>query len=168
MTNGCPLQNWGSNSRVDHAASESPTGPFKFVDVAIPTFASNPAPLVLPDGRYAIFHIGTGEGAPDGGKNCTPGTSHGNAASMNGLGNTNRSTFHARQIEASLSRAPQAGSTIHISSSLSGPWAPLLPNTLGGCNNPAPWAHKVSEWAPSAVVDLDSVRVSMVSALQVQ
>lgn len=22
-----------------------------------------------------------------------------------------------------------------------GPWIPLEPNTLGGCNNPAPWVH---------------------------
>jgi hypothetical protein len=35
--------------------------------------------------------------------------------------------------------ATTAGSTIHVSKSLNGPWAPLEPNTLGGCNNPAPW-----------------------------
>lgn len=34
-----------------------------------------------------------------------------------------------------------AGSTIHVSKSLAGPWEPLSPNTLGGCNNPAPWVH---------------------------
>ena len=33
------------------------------------------------------------------------------------------------------------GSTIHISKSLDGPWVPLANNTLGGCNNPAPWVH---------------------------
>ena len=36
---------------------------------------------------------------------------------------------------------PAAGSTIHVSASLAGPWTPLEPNTLGGCNNPAPWVH---------------------------
>ena len=34
-----------------------------------------------------------------------------------------------------------AGSTIHVAKSLHGPWEPLSPNTLGGCNNPAPWVH---------------------------
>ena len=33
------------------------------------------------------------------------------------------------------------GSTIHTSKSLDGPWVPLANNTLGGCNNPAPWVH---------------------------
>ena len=28
-----------------------------------------------------------------------------------------------------------------FATSLDGPWEPLSPNTLGGCNNPAPWVH---------------------------
>jgi hypothetical protein len=35
----------------------------------------------------------------------------------------------------------QAGSTIHVSKSLNGPWEPLTTNTLPGCNNPAPFVH---------------------------
>ena len=31
------------------------------------------------------------------------------------------------------------GSTIHVSGSLDGPWTPLSNNSLGECNNPAPW-----------------------------
>ena len=34
-----------------------------------------------------------------------------------------------------------AGSSIHTSKSLTGPWEPLVPNSLPGCNNPAPWVH---------------------------
>lgn len=40
-----------------------------------------------------------------------------------------------------VTKKVQPGSTIHTSRSLSGPWEPLLPNTLGNCNNPAPWVH---------------------------
>ena len=45
--------------------------------------------------------------------------------------------------EATEAPAPAttAGSTIHVAKSLDGPWEPLSPNTLGGCNNPAPWVH---------------------------
>eukprot|EP00930_Biecheleria_cincta_P076262 TRINITY_DN63474_c0_g1_i1.p1 TRINITY_DN63474_c0_g1~~TRINITY_DN63474_c0_g1_i1.p1 ORF type:complete len:475 (-),score=56.25 TRINITY_DN63474_c0_g1_i1:119-1543(-) len=35
----------------------------------------------------------------------------------------------------------QEGSSIHVSTSLYGPWKPLEPNSLGICNNPAPWVH---------------------------
>jgi hypothetical protein len=48
--------------------------------------------------------------------------------------------------EASAPPAPAAagggGSTIHTATSLNGPWVPLMKNTLGGCNNPAPWVHQ--------------------------
>ena len=42
---------------------------------------------------------------------------------------------------AASSSPAAAGSTIHVAKSLDGPWTPLEPNTLGGCNNPAPWVH---------------------------
>eukprot|EP01065_Artemidia_motanka_P049776 TRINITY_DN8355_c0_g1_i1.p1 TRINITY_DN8355_c0_g1~~TRINITY_DN8355_c0_g1_i1.p1 ORF type:complete len:469 (+),score=131.64 TRINITY_DN8355_c0_g1_i1:70-1476(+) len=113
MTNHCPLQDWGKNSRVDHAVADTPTGPFKFQDVAINTWSHNPAPVRLKDGSYAIFHIGSGSGSATGGKNCS-------------------SAASAEEV--------QSGSTIHVSKSLDGPWTPL-PNSLGGCNNPAPWVH---------------------------
>ena len=62
MTNDCPLDDWTENSRIDHAVSTTgPTGPYKFQDVAINTWAHNAAPIVLKDGSYAIIHIGTGE-----------------------------------------------------------------------------------------------------------
>ena len=43
---------------------------------------------------------------------------------------------------APASSPAAAGSTIHVANSLDGPWTPLEPNTLGGCNNPAPWVHQ--------------------------
>ncbi len=38
-------------------------------------------------------------------------------------------------------RSRQVASSIHVSKSLSGPWAPLSGNTLPSCNNPAPLVH---------------------------
>lgn len=74
----------------------------------------------LPEGTYAIVHIGDGSGSPNGGANCTA-----------------EASFFDSRIDVRL----QAGSTIHVSNSLMGPWEPLVPNTLPGCNNPAPWVH---------------------------
>lgn len=55
MTNGCGLGAWSSNSRVEHAVSAEPTGPFLFKDVAINTWAHNTAPIALPgNAGYAI------------------------------------------------------------------------------------------------------------------
>jgi hypothetical protein len=71
MTNQCTLRYWTTNSRIDHATSPNVTGPYTFQDVAISTWSHNPAPLVLPDGTYAIIHIGTGDGPPNGGMNCS-------------------------------------------------------------------------------------------------
>jgi len=126
MTNGCPLSTWTQNSRIDHAVSKKITGPYEFVDVAIPTWAHNSAPVALKDGSFAIFHIGTGTGSPNGGKNCSQGVASQETAVP---------WVSHPGVEA-------AGSTIHTSRSLEGPWSPLLNSTLGGCNNPAPWVHR--------------------------
>lgn len=126
MTNGCPLSTWGQNSRIEHGVSDQITGPYKFQDVAIPTWSHNSAPIKLKDGTYAIIHIGTGSGPANGGKNCSAGYS--------GDGDEVFSGQMSSSVPAS------AGSTIHVSKSLDGPWTPLA-NSLGNCNNPAPWVH---------------------------
>lgn len=41
--NHCGLLTWHNNSRVVHATSTSATGPFSFVDEAIPPFSHNPS-----------------------------------------------------------------------------------------------------------------------------
>lgn len=130
MSNHCPLADWGKNSRIDHGVSASITGPYKFKDVAVNTWSHNAAPITLHDGSYAIVHIGDGSGKPDGGKNCTPPDwqMEGNDGEEPWIINTDRYDS-------------AAGSSIHVSKSLDGPWAPLLNNSLGGCNNPAPWVH---------------------------
>ena len=40
-------------------------GPYSFLDVAVPTDARNSAPITLPDGSYAIFHIQEGNTDPE-------------------------------------------------------------------------------------------------------
>jgi len=119
MTNHCPLSTWGKNSRIDHAVSSSATGPYHLVDVAVNTWAHNAAAVTLHDGSFAIFHIGNGAGAPDGGENC-----------------------NSTEYKGPILVPEAAGSTIHVSKSLNGPWKPLQGNTLGDCNNPAPWVHR--------------------------
>ena len=44
----------GSNSRIDHAVSDTITGPYKFVDVAIPTWSHNAAPIKLKASRTRV------------------------------------------------------------------------------------------------------------------
>lgn len=109
---------------ASQATSKSIEGPYEFQDVAINTWSHNSAPVKLKDGTYAIFHIGRGTGPPDGGNNCT------GAVSIDGS-----------SIATAVQQSYSGGSTIHTSSSLNGPWEPLIPNYLGGCNNPAPWVH---------------------------
>ena len=92
------------------------------------TWAHNAAPIQLHDGTYAIVHIGGGTGGPNGGNNCTAPSSS-EVLWTDGLTHDEATTTGSN-----------GGSTIHISKSLSGPWLPLQ-NSLGGCNNPAPWVH---------------------------
>lgn len=119
MANDCPLSTWQVNSRIEHAVAEDITGPYTFKDVAVPTWSHNPAPVVLPDGTYALFHIGNGSSGVDGGQNCSSGLPPKAAAPVAG----------------------RSAGYIQVSRSLDGPWSPLVNNTLGFCNNPAPWVH---------------------------
>lgn len=121
MTNECPLSTWRKNSRIEHAVADAAEGPYVFQDVAVNTWSHNAAPVRLHDGSFAIFHIGNGDGPAEGGENCT--------------------TPGVFDSSANASFRTMAGSSIHVSSSLAGPWQALSPNTLGGCNNPAPWVH---------------------------
>ena len=41
--------------------SDNITGPYTYHDVAVNVDASNSVPKRLPDGTYAIFHIGAGD-----------------------------------------------------------------------------------------------------------
>ena len=148
MTNDCLLQTWGSNSRIDHGIADTVTGPYKFSDVAVNTWAHNAAPVTLADGSFAIFHIGSGTGSPTGGKNCTPSSEPEWMQTEEAQAATAATAAESFQTFQEYDRAnhaasdSSAGSSIHTSKSLMGPWEPLANNTLGGCNNPAPWVHR--------------------------
>ena len=132
------------------AVSATLEGPFKFVDVAINTWAHNAAPIALPGGGggYAIVHIGTGTGGPDGGRNCSNGTANaqspGNPAAVDVFAPMARPSSDPTPWPLSPKPAGKpVGSRIHIASTLAGPWLPLLNDTLptADCDNPGPWVH---------------------------
>ena len=131
MANDCLLEDWITNSRIDHAISHTgPEGPYQFSDVALDTWAHNPAPLTLKDGRYVLFHIGNAATGPNGGKNCTNSSS-----STTSIASSSR-----KMAQTQMQLDFDIDNNIHISPSLWGPWKPLKTN-LGSCNNPAPWIH---------------------------
>ena len=70
MTHNCSLRHWTTNSRIEHGVSDAIEGPYVFVDVAVNTFAHASNPMRLNDGSFAIVHMGSGDGARDGGANC--------------------------------------------------------------------------------------------------
>ena len=118
MTNDCPLQFFKSNSRIDHAVSDSITGPYEFFDVAVPVFSHNPAPIELwsreekttsktddevdsndePSWKYALFHIGNGIPPTDGEKDCRDGYGYGGSSS------SSSGTFHDMTSSSSQRR----------------------------------------------------------------
>jgi hypothetical protein len=59
---------WGTNSRIVHAVSSSPFGPFSDVDIVEPEFAHNAHAIRVdggaPDGGpiWAVWYIGCGQG----------------------------------------------------------------------------------------------------------
>ena len=118
MTNNCSLAHWETNSRVDHVTSATPTGPYTWRGVALNTWAHNSLVLRLGPASFALVHIGTASGGPDGGDICT-----------NDL----------PPLGAWADQGAE-GSTVHTARSLDGPWLPLTNNTLE-CYNPAAWVH---------------------------
>lgn len=58
MSNNCSLHMYGAVSRVVHATSLTPAGPFVRQAIALPTFAHNPQVIRAADGTFLLFHIG--------------------------------------------------------------------------------------------------------------
>jgi len=59
---GCGLYDWSTNSRIVHAVSPSPTGPFVDVDVVEPAFSHNAQAMRARDGTWVVWYIGCGQG----------------------------------------------------------------------------------------------------------
>jgi len=120
MANECLLNTWGQNSFCRHATAKDILGPYTAQEIAVNVWCHNPHVVTLPDGTFAMFHIGAGNGGNP--RNCT----------------------HEGNEESSdvINQDFAPGSSIHVAKSLNGPWTPLDPNPLPGCNNPAPWVSK--------------------------
>jgi hypothetical protein len=124
MAEGCGLDTWQSNSVCRHATASSPTGPFVAQEVAVPAWCHNPQAIAYRDPAtgtttYALFHIG--DGVP-----------------VKPVQNCSSSST---PLLPHRPEAPMAGSTVHLSSSLNGPWTPLLSPSPPTCNNPSPMQH---------------------------
>jgi hypothetical protein len=125
MVNNCSLAAWETNSRCVHATSPKPDGPFEFSDVAVDVYCHNPQ-IVQYDSGFALFHIGLGAGGDP--VNCSA------------------SAFDVYGASLPVAPAAASGSSLHLSSSLSGPWEPVIQGAPPGCNNPAPARHPNNTW----------------------
>lgn len=61
MTQSCGLTSWTTNSRIVHAVSTAPTGPYREVSVVLGPFSHNPTVQQI-DGMLVMAHIGCGAG----------------------------------------------------------------------------------------------------------
>jgi hypothetical protein len=68
----CGIGAWEQNSQVIHAVGSSPGGPFRFADVALPTWHHNPDIKRCPvTGEYVLYTISCFAAAPDASNRCT-------------------------------------------------------------------------------------------------
>lgn len=73
----CGLSTWRANSQITHAVGSAADGPFAVVAHEAPvltTFAHNPTVVQLGGGKYAMAHIGCGDGSTPAVTGCTNGT----------------------------------------------------------------------------------------------
>jgi len=119
FTHNCGLKAWKKNSQVIHAVSDMATGPFRFLDIALPVWHHNPQIIRHTDGTYLIFSIGLSPEPIQ--ENCTKGET----GYMQGLG-------------------PQELVQLHYASTVYGPWSLLTvdgnSNLFTG-TNPSPWVN---------------------------
>ena len=61
MSYNCSLSQWETNSRVIHAVSDTPDGPYIRDNIAVPIWAHNPTIHKVPNKtEYIVYHIGQG------------------------------------------------------------------------------------------------------------
>ena len=51
----CVINAWERNSLVVHAVAQSPLGPFKLKNIALPSSHTNPQIMRTPDGEYLLY-----------------------------------------------------------------------------------------------------------------
>lgn len=137
LDNHCGISSYLLNSRVVHAVSDSPLGPFLEADSVVDAFAHEPAAAIAPDGRLALITV---HGPLNGFAECVcvdGSTSH----NCNGCNNS----CHPAQPVLSIAKSPY------------GPWTsvqippPVGPNsTQGHEENPSIWINGKGElWGMS-------------------
>jgi hypothetical protein len=143
ITGNCSLRSWNTHSRIEHAVADTVTGPYQFHSVALPTFSHNPKLIRLQKSNnsnvlLALIHIGDATGPENAGGQCRKPP----FALQDQQQQQQRQRQRQRQEQRHLL---QGSSHIHTSTSVNGPWTPLLNNTLTDCNNPAPFVydHKI-------------------------
>lgn len=161
MRYGCPLRQWVTHSEIQHAVADQPQGPYLFRDVAVPVLSHNPKVIELADGKLALIHIFKGinstttvntpiQAAQDGecsmeeAKHHEPFVPGAVTPAVADIPNMRRRrqitrTKMASTTSISTDNQVEGGGTIHVADSPYGPWTPLSNNTLGQCNNPAPF-----------------------------
>ena len=106
----CGLQAWHLNSRIVHAVSQSPIGPYAFVEEVVPVYSHNPSVAVTANGTGLILmHIGGGlpdasSGPP---RTCRNGSS---------------STNYSAPVAAPAAAAPSAPVPTLCADGFAGPW----------------------------------------------
>eukprot|EP01051_Picozoa_sp_SAG22_P028548 SAG22_NODE_10127_length_551_cov_1.221239_1_plen_102_part_10 len=55
MTRGCGIHAWSSNTKVIHAVSATPEGPYVYADDVLPVLAAAPGVARTPDGTFLLF-----------------------------------------------------------------------------------------------------------------
>ena len=58
FTHHCGINQWSSNSRIVHAVSDTPDGPYLVKDIVVPVWAHNPAVVQSPDdGMWVMTYV---------------------------------------------------------------------------------------------------------------
>ena len=59
QTGGCGVSGWQTNGKVIHAASATPSGPYAWVDDALPVWHTGPHIMRATDGTFLLWSMGT-------------------------------------------------------------------------------------------------------------
>jgi hypothetical protein len=149
---GCGLFDWSTNSRVVHATSASPTGPFVDVDVVEPAFSHNTQAMRAPDGTWVVWYIGCGQGESV--KDC--GGSPADALPLAPRTSPPRAPgWNPSRWCTPIGREALGEGYVSYSSAPTpyGPWTPLARPAIEGSNDTARWDTFVTNPAPWPLPD---------------
>lgn len=139
MTNHCGIDTWFQNSRIIHATSSQPDGPFQRVGQVWPAFAHEPEVVRAPTGEWVMFFSAVfNSGAPP--CVCSNGTTGaGDCPSEAVL--TPHAARHARDPESPGGLRGAAPTFMSYAPSPDGPWSSpvnIFPDHHGADTNFAP------------------------------